>query len=93
MELKYILVKQLIKVVIKKRVQRKMFKIMNDTRKTMRLRVHHKGAMPAVVDVEPQGTKAIFNMKNDVFIKVWDNNTVLIQELDTCNKTDTEKEQ
>lgn len=67
-----------------------MFKIMNDTRKTMKLRVQHKGVMPIVVDVEPQGTKAIFNMENDVFIKIWDNNVVLIQELDSCNNEDGE---
>jgi len=69
-----------------------MIEIMNDTRKTMTLRVHHKDAFPVVTEVEPQGIKAICNMKNDVLIKVWDNNTVLVQELDSCNKREKEKE-
>ena len=57
-----------------------MIKIMNDTRKTMRLRVNFKDAIPRVTKVEPQGMKAIF-MEGDVFVKIWDNNTVLVQEV------------
>ena len=70
-------------------VQRKMIKIFNDTKEVMTLRVHHKGALPVVTEIEPQMGKAIFNINNDVLIKVWDNNVVLVQELDSCNKTNS----
>ena len=59
-----------------------MIKIMNDTKKPMTLRVQHKGALPAITEVKPLEMIAIFNMEGDVFIKVWDNNIVLIQELE-----------
>lgn len=54
--------------------------VLNDTTKELILRVNLKDALPSVTKVKPLNTKLIKVQSEDVLVKLWDNNVLLIQE-------------
>jgi len=55
-------------------------RIFNDTTKELVLRVNLRSASPSWVKVKPLDSKIIKVQSEEVLVKLWDNNVLLIQE-------------
>ena len=57
-----------------------MIRVFNDTRKTLNVRINIKDSVPSNTTVEPQKSIAIFTKTDDVLVKLWEGNVLLIQD-------------
>ena len=57
-----------------------MIRLFNDTRKTLNVRINIKDSVPSNTTVEPQKCIAIFTKTDDVLVKLWEGNVLLIQD-------------
>jgi len=55
--------------------------IFNDTQKELTLRINIKDSLPSVTKVEPQHIKAVFMQTEEVLIKLWNDNVLLVQDI------------
>jgi hypothetical protein len=56
---------------------------LNDTDKSVYLRINIAGVEPTVVTVEPQKQKALFMKTDTLLFKIWPDNVVMVQDQGT----------
>lgn len=57
-----------------------MIRFFNDTKETITVRVNIAGTLPTVCNVEPQREKAVWTKTDEVLVKLWSDNTLMIQD-------------
>lgn len=70
----------------------RMIKFFNDTNKPMTVRINIADCLPTVKQVKPQKTIAVFTRSSEVFVKVWEDNVILFQDIGIVADKKREKE-